>query len=125
MFVKHSLQLGEVRAKERHRRVLMRKKSLANRITATRDANLKVTLTDKVQSLEGLVASHGKEKRYAELKEVEVVKGNQKFLYKYAQKKAKISFSIGPLNVDGELAEDPERICEILRSQYDSGSCFQ
>lgn len=92
-------------------RVLIRRKTrLANRITAIYDANLK----------RRLIASHEKEKRYADLKAVESVKRNPKFFYKYAHEKAKIRCPIGPLNVDGEMVGDPEWICEILWSQYDS-----
>ncbi|KAK4313514.1 hypothetical protein Pmani_015149 [Petrolisthes manimaculis] len=106
----------------RDRKILMRKRTrLAKRIMATRDANLKIRLANSLQLLESkLSASHEREKNYAEQRAVEAIKRNPKFFYKYVREKAKVRSTIGPLKVDDYLVGDTGRVCEILRSQYDS-----
>ena len=108
----------------RDRRILMRKRaSLNNQITpVSRNMERRRLehLKEKIKETERqLQDSHEAEQQVAEAQAVSAIRENPKYFYKYAQSKAKIRASVGPLKNNGGLVRDDQGMCELLGAQFE------
>jgi hypothetical protein len=63
--------------------------------------------------------SHEAEQQVAEVRAVAAIRENPKYFYKYAQSKAKIRASVGPLKNNDVLIGDDQGMCELLGAQFE------
>jgi hypothetical protein len=104
----------------KNRRIIMRKRaSLNNQITAAsmnmerrRLEYLKEKMEDTERQLQD---SHEAEQQVAEA----ATRKNPKYFYKYAQSKAKIRTSMGPLTNNDVLIGDDQGMCELIGAQFE------
>ena len=100
------------------RRILMRKRNKLRKILSRKKNN--ETLRKLIEIETNIIKSIEKERLREEEKAVKAIKYNCKAFYKHIQKYAKNKTRIGPLtNTDGELENDPEKMSEILKIQYE------
>lgn len=75
----------------------------------TKKSEIEEKIKDSIQA----EAKHKEEKMLAE------IKTNPKVLYAYAKRRNKVKSNIGPLeDKDGKLHEDPEKMANLLQTQY-------
>jgi hypothetical protein len=80
-------------------------------------------LREKIEKTERqLQDSHEAEQQVAEAHAVFAIRENPKYFYKYAQPKAKIRTSVGPLKHNDVLVGDDQGMCELLRAQFEKYS---
>ena len=106
----------------RDRKILMRKRcKWRKKLQVASEPNQIRFLKEKIRDTEQrLRVSHEVEQKRQEDGAIEAIKGNSKFFFDYAKRKAKMRTGIGPLHNGVELEDDPAAMSEILRRQYEA-----
>ena len=106
----------------RDRNILMRRRAKLNNklrcgVSDSRKANI---MTELLTIDEKLVASHEAGQRRDEAIAVEKIKTDKNFFFKYAKTKSQVKVPVGPLQVNQELVSEPTKMCQIIKSQFES-----
>ena len=106
----------------RDRRILMKKRAKLNkRLLNSRGDTERDRIKAIIKEIQvKLSESHMDELKRNESEAVQAIKENVKYFYQYAKKRSKLKVSIGPLEDDNALTTDPARMCELLKSHYES-----
>ena len=106
----------------RDRRILMKKRGKLNkRLLDVRGEDAKNRIRADIAQIENRIShSHMQEIRKNEADAVRAIKENVKYFYQYAKHKSKIKVSVGPLEDGEEITADPARMCDLLKTHYET-----
>ena len=104
----------------RDRKILMRRRNAqTKRLGRTAVSEERRKLSRDILAIEREIAeSIKKELEREEERAVRVIKDNPKYFFTYTRNKGQIKRGVGPLEVDGDLLGEPEKMVEILQDHY-------
>ena len=104
----------------RDRRILMRRRGrISEQLIRGVNEEQAESLYRRIEIIEDqLLESHRKEEKDKEEKAISTIRSNSKYFFAYAKRKSTIKVPVGPLEVDGELVSDAQRMSCVLQKHY-------